>query len=872
MLDWRYKETTAINTSVITTQQLRPYLQRCGYTDRQLRENYTYTDDSVERTVPLAGFHQTFDAREACVAGLDANSQESSRLEEKVADYTGLGAPILFACCQKELQWWKFTPQGPKIIDTVPADKLANFFNEHRKEFRPESIYRAKTLGRIDSHHQLSFVDIGLMPVLEEKMGQELAKLMGRMLNALHSELGSPNVDKKIGRWMFEAAFWLLAAKMLKEKGVEEFNDLDLEDIFETLRKVHNHYNAGQPSEKITNHQQQALQVAANIVKKFSSLANVTIESLAYVYENTLITKEIRKALGIHATPSYLVDYIVWKLAPWIDEHIHKEDRIVLEPACGHAPFLVSAARFLRELIDEDSPKKRHDYLKDHLLGVEIDPFAQEIARLSLTLADVPNPNGWRIKSADVFEGQALSDAAAKCAILLCNPPFEDFTPAEKASYENKGMVLRYGNKAAEVLDRTLPYMPVGSVFGVVLPQGFLHASGLAPLRKLIVEHFELSEILALPENVFASAKHKSAIILGRKRKTADKQFFSNSKVCFSRIQNSDLQRFMERYESPIEEVFQSKFDVPETYDFRLPILYNVWEYCQHLPHLATIAYVGKGLEYKGKDLPVSTITVSEGKFPRAVRGYARFEERIRLTETPKTSYMSLNPEVIRRPGLGLQSGISQILLNYARVSVGPWRLKALIDREGHPATSNYLLIRPKTEMWSLEAIWAILNSPFVNAYAYCNSLERDNLVKMVRSIPLPECDTCSLRHLGDLVKDYFALFAYAGMTLRRIVNEEEDRKQLLAIDAEVMRLYDLPPRLERQLLDLFDGWERKGVDFRFTGYFPKGFESFIPLHEYLSEEYQRSTVSFVSNWVEEVRSPEVIKALEKAVEIFKED
>jgi hypothetical protein len=72
--------------------------------------------------------------------------------------------------------------------------------------------------------------------------------------------------------------------------------------------------------------------------------------------------------------------------------------------------------------------------------------------------------------------------------------------------------------------------------------------------------------------------------------------------------------------------------------------------------------------------------------------------------------------------------------------------------------------------------------------------------------------------------------------------------------------------------LDLFQGVQRKGVDFKFEEYFPKNFDSWIPLHEYLSEEYQRSTVSFVSNWVEEVRSPEVIKALEKAVEIFKED
>jgi len=103
-------------------------------------------------------------------------------------------------------------------------------------------------------------------------------------------------------------------------------------------------------------------------------------------------------------------------------------------------------------------------------------------------------------------------------------------------------------------------------------------------------------------------------------------------------------------------------------------------------------------------------------------------------------------------------------------------------------------------------------------------------------------------------------------------VNEIEAKRRMLAIDAEVMRLYDLPPRLERQVLDLFDGWARKGVDFEFWGYFPKDFESWIPLHEYLSEEYQRSTVSFVSHWVKEARSPKIIKALEAAEEAFGEE
>ena len=100
---------------------------------------------------------------------------------------------------------------------------------------------------------------------------------------------------------------------------------------------------------------------------------------------------------------------------------------------------------------------------------------------------------------------------------------------------------------------------------------------------------------------------------------------------------------------------------------------------------------------------------------------------------------------------------------------------------------------------------------------------------------------------------------------------QDKARHLLLSIDAEVMRLYDLPPKMEKRVLDLFQGVQRKGVPFSFRGYYPKNFKSAIPLHEYLSEEYQRSTVSFVKKWVEDNRSPEICKVFEKALEAFEQ-
>ena len=117
------------------------------------------------------------------------------------------------------------------------------------------------------------------------------------------------------------------------------------------------------------------------------------------------------------------MDYIVWQLYDWIRE-IPENDRHVFEPACGHAPFLLSAMRLLRLEMQDRKEAEVHDYLKSHVHGVEIDDFAREIARLSLTLADIPNPNGWDVRDGEyrtasdvLMRGSQVSDFAEQSAI-----------------------------------------------------------------------------------------------------------------------------------------------------------------------------------------------------------------------------------------------------------------------------------------------------------------------------------------------------------------------------------------------------------------------------------------------------------------------
>lgn len=851
--------------------EIKRHLKQCGYSEPLLETDYLYEDSLGQKhKVPLAGFaSRVHDVRTSCVSVIVSEDLAEVR-PEHVNKYRELGAPVVFVCCNGTTQWWSIRRLGSEYEGTFTKDQLNDLFAKRKNDFTPDRLWRAKNLGRLDKGQQLRFVDVGLMPLLEDEMGNRLGDLMKRVISSLEKGFTEDQPEEECNkRWIFQAAFWLLCAKILRDKRVDKFASLNLADTDAVLKAVMTHYRAQDKMEAKSKRQRSALEEAASWISTFASLSNLTTEAFGYMYENLLVDRELRSALGIHATPSYLVDYIVWQLWPWI-EQIPQEKRVILEPACGHAPFLTSAMRMLRFLY-RGHESSFHEYAKDRLVGIEFDSFAREIARLSLTMADVPNHNGWNIVDGDIYCGDVLSKNARSATILLCNPPFEDFKPNEQDDFEKVGGGLRFHNKAAEMLWRTLPFMPEESVFGVILPRVFLHKRNLAELRKTILRDFELSQICTLPENVFTFAGHLSTLLLGRKGVAGRKSRIANG-ILYRHVPKEGLTRFREKYQGRDQHVPLSKLCMGPTFDLRLRELGDIWDYCEeNLVKFSSICEGGQGLTYRGKNALEGAMIFDKRRFAGAVRGYVSFNDDIVLHGLPEEFWMSLAKEVIDRPRWGLRVGQPQILMNYARVSSGPWRIKALVDQQGHPVTSAFLTFQIQDENWSLFSLWAILNSPIANAYVYCNSMERHNLSGTVRAIPIPSCTKRVLQKLDGLAAEYFTLMEKGDSTFGVDIRDAA-RHLLLSIDAEVMRLYDLPPKMEKRVLDLFQGVQRKGIEFKFERYYPEGFESAVPLHELLSEEYQRSTVSYVKKWVEENRSPEIIKAFETTVDAFQDE
>ena len=133
--------------------------------------------------------------------------------------------------------------------------------------------------------------------------------------------------------------------------------------------------------------------------------------------------------MSVHRTPTYLVDYMLAKISHWMEQDIGIHNCRVFEPACGHAPFLVGAVRLLSDLLPDSIASDRvarRQFLRSHIGGCDRDGFALEIARLSLTLADIPNPNGWQLENVkDMFAGNDLERNISASTVVLVNPPFE---------------------------------------------------------------------------------------------------------------------------------------------------------------------------------------------------------------------------------------------------------------------------------------------------------------------------------------------------------------------------------------------------------------------------------------------------------------
>jgi hypothetical protein len=165
---------------------------------------------------------------------------------------------------------------------------------------------------------------------------------------------------------------------------------------------------------------------------------------------------EVKKAGGVYYTPTYIVDYIVRQtVGKLVEDKTPKQvaKLRVLDPACGSGSFLINAYQFLLDwhrdwylahkpeswtkarnpvLVQTTSGWKltiaeRKRILLDNIYGVDIDPQAVEVTKLSLLLKVLEGESEQTIQPfLRLFQQRALPDLGdnIKCGNSLIGPDF----------------------------------------------------------------------------------------------------------------------------------------------------------------------------------------------------------------------------------------------------------------------------------------------------------------------------------------------------------------------------------------------------------------------------------------------------------------
>ncbi|MFH1673651.1 MAG: N-6 DNA methylase [Pseudomonadota bacterium] len=557
---------------------------------------------------------------------------------------------------------------------------------------------------------------------------------------------------------------------------------------------------------------------------------NISVDDLAFIYENTLIKKETRKQFGIHSTPSVIAELIVDRL-PF--ESLPQDKRHVLEPCAGHGVFLVAALRRLRELLPASwTDQERHKYLKDRLTAIEVDPFAAEVCRLSLMLADYPNPNGWQIIHEDIFASDVLSKQLETSRIVLCNPPFEDFTPQEREFYGDR---IQSVHKPHEILNKVLENPP--AMFGCVLPKSAIMGERYKDVQDRIARIYEHIETIALPDRIFAFSDQETILVLAsRRNKTAKANVFTRTFWVRENDRRSFLQ--MGRLPGGIDKKINRSIHTAPISLWNIP-LYEIWDYLKRHPRFGDIAEFHQGIQW---NIPLEenrdTLIALEPK-PGFKKGLDKVGGKIEPYFAKHFVYLNMDEKYRRRKAHLFPWDRPKAIANRAIISRGPWRIVGLPDRSGLVCRENFIAIWPKADI-TVEVISALINSPLVNAALYVRGGKRLNQNYTLEQIPVPFPEAIDTEKITHLITNY----ANLRLRIKDSDNQQiiqECIQTLMEIDGLILKAYDLPPRLERKLLEFFRGY-RRPLPFDFPDYYLEDFAPCIPLHKYLEMDLKQAS------------------------------
>jgi hypothetical protein len=306
---------------------------------------------------------------------------------------------------------------------------------------------------------------------------------------------------------------------------------------------------------------------------------------------------EVKKAGGVYYTPTYIVDYIVKQTVGQLVE-TKKPNQVsqlkILDPACGSGSFLLGAYQFLLDWHSEhyrQNPKKwavgknprlyqtpggwqltiaeRKRILLNNIYGVDVDPQAVEVTKLSLllkvledeqllfpqlslfkerVLPDLDNniKCGNSLIGSDFYQGQQLGlldeetlyqinafDWATEFAdifkeggfdAVIGNPPYGAFLSQPETHYLDSHFQLQNYQLDTYLLffEKVLDLTNEEGYVGLIIPNTWLLNLKCHKIRKYLFNHTTIRNIVHYQHRVFNKATVDTEIVIIQKQLPID--------------------------------------------------------------------------------------------------------------------------------------------------------------------------------------------------------------------------------------------------------------------------------------------------------------------------------------------------------------
>jgi SAM-dependent methyltransferase len=705
-----------------------------GYNDASIRTEYPVWLGAARGTqladMVAFGRPEPTDMSTATITVAQLAAEEAYRLAQALA------SPYMLLVGKTGLNLWVAEPTGPRIwrenFELTDAAKYAEWL-------KPTAALRSKVGLR-----QLPLFDIPVNLLANardsgvDRLGPIVSEALKEANNALGGKASKANTHR---RYEIHQKAAQLVISSLVSLVLRDRNNWRDESASSLLAHASNQFPAIYGW--LPGSSEREKEVLSRLIEGLGrgiDYASLDPVILSQVYGEALVTDDDRQKLGIHYTPPRLANKILEYMPV---ELIEPEGRHVLDPACGSGTLLVAAHDRLRELQPDNwNLDQRHSDLAVRLHGIDIDPFAVEIAENALFLHASPAGNGWQILQEDTLE---IDPKTVDASIIVTNPPWR-YTSSEGTRHQ----------KASDFLAWCIVALRPGGLLGIILPQTWLSANYSADLREDVQTSIDIFEIWRLPVTLFESSHQASCVLIGRKRDG----FGGKGSRIVREVHSQSLDPFLRTgipqalyvVKNTAEDLWKA-VDIPEP---------NVE--CQSLDSLAVIR---SGPQPKA-DIPERSSGVLFLNHFKDVKPYAEISENVLM--------------MLHFPG-DFQTGRGQviidkkkILVSAARTGADPWPLRVAVDSIGVAFRNSMRGVAPidQTDDVLLYALNIIIGSGFAAVFAASYGIDRNVPARVLHELPIP-----TNRHSIEILSEFgivAARLATMGETeaLQRTLGEAE--------------------------------------------------------------------------------------------------